>query len=251
MKGLAGKVAVVSGSSRGIGRAIALRLARERVNVFVTAEEPSEALLRTRTECETLAAAEHGVYDLREHGAAEAMVTEALQRFGRVDILVNNAGIRGPGAFGEFSHAEFDEVVAVNLRAAFFASQAVIPSMKANGAGRIIHIASQHGIVANEGRALYGMTKAALAYLARAMAYELSPFGILVNAISPGPIASEAYQQRASADPQFALRRLSYIPLGRVGEPNEVAAAVAFLASDEASFIQGHNLVVDGGYIIH
>ncbi len=173
MRGLSGKTAIISGSSRGIGKAIALRLAREGVAVFITAEQVSDE------------------------------------------------------------------------------SQAVIPAMKAQGGGRIIHVASQHGIVANEGRALYGMTKAALAYLARAMAYELSPFNILVNAVSPGPIASEAYQQRAAADPEFARRRLSYIPLGRVGEPDEVAATVAFLASDEATFIQGHNLVVDGGYIIH
>lgn len=251
MRGLAGKTAIISGSSRGIGKAIALRLAREGVSVFVTAEECTDELLRTRRECEQLGEARHGAFDLQHAGAAEAMVAAALEAFGRVDILVNNAGIRVPGPFGAFSHAEFDQAIAVNLRAAFFASQAVIPSMRANGGGRIIHIASQHGIVANEGRALYGMTKAALAYLARAMAYELAPFNILVNAISPGPIASEAYQSRAAADPEFARRRLSHIPLGRVGEPDEVAAAVAFLSSDEATFIQGHNLVVDGGYIIH
>ncbi len=251
MRGLSGKTAIISGSSRGIGKAIALRLAREGVAVFITAEQVSDELLRARTECEQLGRVQHGAFDLQQPGAAEAMVEAALEAFGRIDILVNNAGIRGPGSFGQFSHAEFDQVVAVNLRAAFFASQAVIPAMKAQGGGRIIHVASQHGIVANEGRALYGMTKAALAYLARAMAYELSPFNILVNAVSPGPIASEAYQQRAAADPEFARRRLSYIPLGRVGEPDEVAATVAFLASDEATFIQGHNLVVDGGYIIH
>jgi NAD(P)-dependent dehydrogenase (short-subunit alcohol dehydrogenase family) len=251
MNGLAGKIALVSGSSRGIGRAIALRLAREGVAVFVTAEALSDDLLQTRAECAQLARVQHGAFDLAERGAAEAMVNAALEHFGSIHILVNNAGIRGPGSFGEFSHAQFDQVVAVNLRAAFFASQAVIPSMKAQGGGCIIHIASQHAIVANQGRALYGMTKAALAYLARAMAFELSPHNIRVNAVSPGPIASEAYQQRALADPEFAQRRLSYIPLGRVGEPQEVAAAVAFLASDDASFIQGHNLVVDGGYIIH
>lgn len=251
MNGLTGKFALVSGSSRGIGKAIALRLAREGAAVFLTAECETDELLRATEECADMGRASHGAFNLQENGAAESMVAAALSAFGRIDILVNNAGIRGPGTFGGFSHAEFDQVVAVNLRAAFFASQAVVPSMKTHGGGRIIHIASQHGIVANDQRALYGMTKAALTYLARAMAYELSRFNILVNAVSPGPIASEAYQERALRDPEFAKRRLSYIPLGHVGEPEDVAAAVAFLASDEARFVQGHNLVVDGGYIIH
>jgi NAD(P)-dependent dehydrogenase (short-subunit alcohol dehydrogenase family) len=255
MNGLKGKTAIVSGASRGIGKAVALRLAREGVSVFITAEAESAELSDSRKESSAAAAhgarAESGVFDLEKEGAAEDMVKAAISTFGRVDILVNNAGIRGARPFGEFSYAEFNSVVAVNLRAPFFASQAVVPSMKANGGGRIIHMSSQHGIVANRERALYGATKAALAYLARAMAYELSAHNILVNAVSPGPIASEAYKQRAAADPEFARKRLSYIPLQRVGEPEDVAGAVAFLASDDASFVQGHNLLVDGGFIIH
>jgi NAD(P)-dependent dehydrogenase (short-subunit alcohol dehydrogenase family) len=251
MRGLKGKTAIVSGSSRGIGQSIALRLAQEGVAVFITAETYDAKLETTCAECERLTRVEHAAFDLQQPGAAEAMVQAAVDAFGRIDILVNNAGIRGAGTFGEFSYAEFDSVVAVNLRAAFFASQAVVPHMKAQGGGRIIHIASQHAIVANAGRSLYGMSKAGLVYLASAMAYELSPFNILVNAVSPGPIASEAYLQRAAADPDFARRRLSYIPLGRVGEPQDVAGVVAFLASEDATFIQGHNLVVDGGYITH
>ena len=105
--------------------------------------------------------------------------------------------------------------------------------------------------VAGQERTLYGATKAALAFLARAMAYELSAYNILVNAISPGPIASEAYRDRMAADPDRAKHHLGYLPLGRPGEPDEVASVVAFLASDEATFIQGHNLVVDGGFVIH
>jgi NAD(P)-dependent dehydrogenase (short-subunit alcohol dehydrogenase family) len=255
MRGLSGKVAIVSGGSRGIGKSIALRLVREGVNVFITAEELSSELSASKADCNAAAQggakAESGVFDLANEGAAEAMVAGAVAAFGRVDILVNNAGIRGAKKFGEFTYQDFNSVIAVNLRAPFFASQAVIPLMKANGGGRIIHISSQHGIVANHERTLYGVTKAALAYLARGMAYELSAHNILVNAISPGPIASDAFKERVAADPIMEKRLLSYVPLGRPGEPDEVASAVAFLASDEASFIQGHNLVIDGGYIIH
>jgi 3-oxoacyl-[acyl-carrier protein] reductase len=255
MRGLAGKIAIVSGASRGIGKSIALRLVREGVSVFITAEEMSAELTQSKADCNAAAGsgarAECGAFDLADEGAAEAMVAGARDTFGRVDILVNNAGIRGAKAFGEFTYEDFNSVVAVNLRAPFFASQAVIPLMKANGGGHIIHIASQHGIVAGRERVLYGATKSALAFLARGMAYELSRHNIHVNAISPGPIASEAYEQRMAANPVMAKHHLDYLPLGRAGDPAEVASVVAFLASDEASFIQGENIVVDGGFVIH
>src|SRR5262245_39026686 len=255
MRGLSGKVAIISGGSRGIGKSIALRLVREGASVFITAEDMSPELAQSVADCNAAAVgnarAVSGSFDLVSEGAAEAMVAGAVESFGRVDILVNNAGIRGAKPFGEFSYRDFNSVVAVNLRAPFFASQAVIPLMKANGGGRIIHISSQHGIVAGWERALYGATKAALAFLARAMAYELSAYNILVNAVSPGPIASEAYRERMAANPELAKHHLSYLPLGRPGEPDEVASVVAFLASDEATFIQGHNIVVDGGFVIH
>jgi NAD(P)-dependent dehydrogenase (short-subunit alcohol dehydrogenase family) len=255
MRGLSGKVAIVSGGSRGIGKSIALRLVSEGVSVFITAEAPSPELANSIADCNAAAMGDaravSGVFDLVNEGAAEAMVAAAVEAFGGVDILVNNAGIRGAKDFGEFTYQDFDSVVAVNLRAPFFASQAVIPLMKAKGGGRIIHIASQHGIVAGRERVLYGATKAALAFLARGMAYELSAHNILVNAVSPGPIASEAYRERMAADPERARHHLDYLPLGRPGEPNEVASVVAFLGSDEATFIQGENIVVDGGFIIH
>jgi NAD(P)-dependent dehydrogenase (short-subunit alcohol dehydrogenase family) len=255
MRGLSGKIAIVSGASRGIGKAIALRLAREGVSVFITAEVMSQELADSEADCNAAAShgakARAGVFDLVNEGAAEAMVAAAVAAFGRIDILVNNAGIRGAKRFGDFTYADFDSVVAVNLRAPFFASQAVIPHMKAAGGGRIIHMSSQHGIVANYERGLYGATKAAIAYLARAMAFELAPHNIRVNAVSPGPIASEAFNERAAADPTTHQRLVSYLPIGRPGEPEEVASVVAFLASDEASYVQGHNLVIDGGYIIH
>jgi NAD(P)-dependent dehydrogenase (short-subunit alcohol dehydrogenase family) len=255
MRGLSGKIAIVSGGSRGIGKSIALRLVREGVSVLITAETASPELNQSVADCNASAngnaRAMGGSFDLVDEGAAEAMIAGAVKSFGRVDILVNNAGIRGAKNFGEFTYEDFNSVVAVNLRAPFFASQAVVPLMKANGGGRIIHISSQHGIVAGKERALYGATKAALAFLARGMAYELSDYNILVNAVSPGPIASEAYRDRMAADPDRARHHLDYLPLGRAGEPDEIASVVAFLASEEATFIQGQNIVVDGGFVIH
>jgi NAD(P)-dependent dehydrogenase (short-subunit alcohol dehydrogenase family) len=139
----------------------------------------------------------------------------------------------------------------VNLRAGFLLAQAAAPAMRASGGGRIIFMASQLGIVADPGATLYGMTKAALIHLAKSLALELAPDGIMVNAVSPGPIGTEYYEQRLQREPELLKRRLEAIPLKRLGRPEEVAAAVTFLATTEATFIHGSNLVIDGGFVIH
>ncbi len=244
--------AIVTGASRGIGRAVARRLAREGATVFLAADGTEAELREAAEECRREGAeAEPGVFDLSRPEAPGAMVEAALARFGGVEILVNNAGVRAPRRFGEFTGEEFDHLVAVNLRAPFLASQAVLPAMRAAGGGRIIHIASQLGVAAARGTALYSLTKAALIQLARSMALELAPEGIAVNAVSPGPTGTEYFLDRMARNPEERAQRLSYIPAGRFGEPEEIASAVVFLASDEAAFIQGHNLLVDGGYVIH
>jgi NAD(P)-dependent dehydrogenase (short-subunit alcohol dehydrogenase family) len=179
------------------------------------------------------------------------MVQAALAVFGRVDVLVNNAGIRCRKAFGSFTRADFAAVVEVNLAASFFASQAVLPAMRTQGAGRIIHVASQHGSVASEDNALYGMTKAALIHLARNMAYELAAEGIEVNTVSPGPIATQYNLDSWGKQPGKLEMMAARVPAGRMGRPEEIAEAIVFLATMQGSFIQGHDLVVDGGYIIH
>ena len=255
MVDLAGKAALITGASRGIGAATAKRLFARGADVFLAAND-------TRANLEAAAAAcreartgtgrtEIGIFDFLERDAAEAMVQMAYRALGRIDILVNNAAIRIRQPFGGFSQDEFDKMISVNLRAPFFASQAVVPIMRMQGGGRIIHVASQMGIVAEQDSTLYGLTKAALIHLTRSMAFELAPEGIAVNAVSPGPTMTEYNRERTTKDPSLLAYKLSYIRAGRYGNPDEIAEAIEFLATTNATYIQGHNLVIDGGYIIH
>jgi NAD(P)-dependent dehydrogenase (short-subunit alcohol dehydrogenase family) len=189
--------------------------------------------------------------DLTDPDAVAAMVGEAQTRWGRIDLLVNNAAVRINRRFGDFTLAEFDRAVAVNLRAPFLASQAVLPALRRQGGGRIVHIASQLGSVAYPTRTVYGMTKAALIHLAKSMALELAPENIQVNTVSPGPIATQPTLDRLRDDPNEAARRLDYVPMRRYGRPEEIGEVVHWLLTTDASFLTGHDLVVDGGYTIH
>jgi NAD(P)-dependent dehydrogenase (short-subunit alcohol dehydrogenase family) len=251
MQKLANKVAIITGASnpKGIGSAIARRLAGEGANLLLVAEGPEDQLKAVAAECRTLgdgvSRVEAELYDLEQPTAAEAMVETALKHFGRIDILVNNAAVRARKRFEEFSRQDFRQTVAVNLETPFFASKAAIPAMRKQGGGRIIHIASQMGLVAADERMLYGMTKAALIYLARAMAYELAADGILVNAISPGPIDT------ATSNPETVRKLLGYLRTSRRGTPEEIAEVALFLATAAPEFMIGQNIVVDGGYTLH
>ena len=253
MSSLTGKVALITGASRGIGRAVALSLAQAGAAVYLAADGTREELSAVAAECRAHNAfcrAEFGVFDLGSAEDVQLMVDAAVASLGRVDILVNNAGIRVRKPFGEFSAADFDKLIAVNLRAPFLASQAVVPSMRASGGGRIITVASQLGIVASPKSALYGLAKAALIYLTKAMAFELAKDKIMVNAVSPGPIATDFTIAQMAAHPEYKAWRESQIPLGRWGKPEEVADAILFLASTDATFVHGSNLVIDGGFIL-
>ncbi len=254
MTALTGKVALITGASRGIGCATALALSKAGAAVYLAADGTREELSAVAAECRAQNAfcrAEFGLFDLADPEDVQRMVDAAIASFGRVDILVNNAGIRVRHPFGDYSAAEFDKLVAVNLRAPFLASQAVVPSMRASGGGRIITIASQNGIIATANSALYGLSKAALIYLTKAMALELAKDKIMVNAVSPGPIETEFTRGRMEREPGHREAREARIPLGRWGKPAEVAEAVLFLASTDATFVHGANLVIDGGYIVH
>lgn len=251
MAGLSGKVALVTGASRGIGRAIALRLAAEGAAVYLAADGTKPELEETAGACRAAGAPEAhwGEHDLLRPDAAESMIAAAHQRMGRIDILVNNAGIRARKAFGTFTHDDFDRLMAINLRAPFFASQAVVPIMRAQGGGHVIHIASQLGIVASKFGAVYNLTKAGLIQLTRSMALELSAENISVNAVCPGPISTEGFI--AGRNPGELEQRARDVPIGRFGTVEEVAGAVAFLVSKDAGYVRGHALVMDGGYIVH
>jgi len=251
MSQLNGKAALISGASRGIGRAVALRLAGEGAAIYLAADGTEGELEEAAAECRRAGApdAAWGVHDLAQRDEAEAMVRAAHRRMGRIDILVNNAGIRVRKAFGEFSPEEFDRVLAVNLRAPFLASQAVVPIMLAQGGGHVIHMASQLGIVASRYGAVYNLTKAGLIQLTRSMALELSAKNIHVNAVCPGPIATEGFL--AGRNPGELEQRARDVPMGRFGTVDEVAGVVAFLVSKDAAYVAGHALVMDGGYIVH
>ena len=247
--------AIVTGASRGIGRACALALARAGFAVYLVADGTREALEAAAAECAAQSAdarrSAWGIYDLARPAAAEAIVAAATAAVGRIDVLVNNAGIRLRQPFGEITADDFDRVVAVNLRAPLLLSQAVLPAMRAAGGGRIIHMASQLGLVVDAGTTVYSLTKAALIQLTRSMALELAPLGIQVNAVSPGPIDTSQHGGTVARDPGLLARRLAAIPAGRLGREDEIADVVTYLATTPATFLQGHNLVVDGGFIIH
>ena len=253
MPALSGKVALVTGASRGIGRATAVALSQAGAAVYLAADGTPAELAAVTDECRQgnpAARAEHGVFDLGDAGDAQRMVDAAVACHGRIDILINNAGIRIRKPFGEFSAADFDRLIAVNLRAPFLASQAVLPAMRANGGGRIVTVASQLGIVASPNSALYGLAKAALIHMTKSMALELAKDGISVNAVSPGPIETEFARATMQQQPGYKAWRESQIPLGRWGTPQEVAQAILFLASTPATFVHGANLVIDGGFIL-
>ncbi|HIS00359.1 MAG TPA: 3-oxoacyl-[acyl-carrier-protein] reductase [Candidatus Excrementavichristensenella intestinipullorum] len=242
---LKGKVALVTGASRGIGRAIALRLAQAGADIALIYASNGQAAQEAAGQVEALGvralALRADVSDFAQAQAAYAQVKEAL---GAPDILVNNAGITRDGLAMRMSQADFDRVVQVNLNGAFYLTRAALPDFVRRRSGRIINITSVSGLDGNPGQANYAASKAGLVGLTKALAREVAPRGITVNAVAPGFVDTD---MTAAMNPDTLAQALKLVPMGRAAQPQEIAGAVAFLAGPDAGYITGQVLRVDGG----
>jgi 3-oxoacyl-[acyl-carrier protein] reductase len=243
MLDLSGKIAVVTGASRGIGRSIAELLASRGAHVVATARGDNAAMTVDAIRAAS-GRAEVGSADVTDAASIDALVAATLERHGRIDILVNNAGIARDQLMLRMKRDDWDQVIATNLTSAFTCVQAVLKPMVKQRGGRIISIGSVVGEMGNAGQANYAASKAGLIGFSKALAREVASRNITVNVVTPGLIATDmtkAITDKAQAD------WASAIPLGRLGAPQDVAAAVCFLASDEAAYITGQVLAVNGG----
>ena len=241
-----GRVAIITGSGSGLGRVLAHRFAAEGAAVVVAdvvgqrattvADEISEAGGRSLAQ----------TTDVTNAADIEAMVGAARETFGSVEILVNNAAKATDADFLDVSEETWDEDVAIALKGSFLCSQAVLEDMTENRSGVILNISSVNAL-AYFGNEAYSAAKAGILSLTRSLAVRYGPFGVRVNAIAPGTLRTPAWEQRQQKDPEVFERVAKWYPLGRIGEPEDVAGATLFLASDEAAWISGAVLPVDGG----
>jgi len=242
------QVAVVTGAGRGIGHAIAVRLASEGARVASVSRTEANAK-KTAEEINAKRADAARAYsvDVSDNAAVQNIGAQILEEFGRVDILVNNAGVTRDGLSMRMSVEDWDTVLNTNLKGAFNFTQALMRSMIKQRSGRIINISSVIGLIGNAGQANYAASKAGLIGLTKSLARELASRGITVNAIAPGLIETDMTGVLSEELRQSILQK---IPLGKLGQPDDVAAAVAYLASGEARYITGQVLAVDGGMVM-
>jgi len=245
---LAGKVAAVTGSSRGIGRAIAAAYLAEGARVVVNSRDPATAAAAARE----LGGEAVGVgADVSRPEGAQALVAAALESFGRLDVMVANAGVNIVKDAVDYTHDEWRQVLGVNLDGVFFSAQAAGRAMLAQGSGCVISIASVTSFNAFPRRAAYATSKAAVAMLTKVLAIEWAAAGVRVNAIGPGFVRTDMVQGLADAGKLDLGAVEKRTPMGRLGAPEEIAKAAVFLASDDASYITGETLLVDGGFVAY
>ena len=246
--GLTGKTAVVTGGSRGIGRAICIELAKQGANVVVNYSGSEDKAKQVVSEIEQLGAKAMAVQANVAHSdAVDSMMKQAIEVFGTLDILVNNAGITRDNLLMRMKEQEWDEVVDTNLKGVFLCTKAVTRQMMKQRAGRIINISSIVGVAGNPGQANYVAAKAGVIGLTKTCAQELASRNILVNAIAPGFITTEMTD---SLPEELKEAMLKQIPLAKLGQPEDVAKAVVFFASNQANYITGQTLHIDGGLVM-
>jgi NAD(P)-dependent dehydrogenase (short-subunit alcohol dehydrogenase family) len=251
---LRNKVAIITGGGRGIGKAICLKMAEEGADVVV-GDISVEWAAQVVTEIEGIGRTGIAVkVDVTNSADVDRMAQTVLDRFGKIDILVNNAGGAGELTaeernvrFSESTEKHWDYIIALNLKGVRNCTRAIIEHMIQLRSGSIVNIASLSGVIGTVSRVAYSTAKAGIIGFTKALAKEVAPFGIRVNAVSPGPIATELL---LANPPEYIERNKRGVLLGRLGKPEEVARIVAFLASEAASYIDGQNIMVDGGKTI-
>ncbi|HKF39288.1 MAG TPA: SDR family oxidoreductase [Ktedonobacteraceae bacterium] len=249
MSQFAGKVALVTGGTAGIGRATALAFAREGARVALAGRRVAEGEETVHLIKQLAGDALFVQVDVSEAGDVEHLIQAVVTTYGRLDYAVNNAGTEGAlGPITTLSEDGWERTIAINLKGTWLSLKEEVVAMLKQG-GAIVNIASALGMVGIPGLTIYAASKSGVIGLTKAAAIEYAKAGIRVNVVSPGPIDTKTLVRFAGGDLQAKNQMGSTIPLGRVGQPEEIAAAVIWLCSDAASFVTGHNLVVDGGYI--
>ena len=249
MKRLEGKVAIVTGSNRGIGRGIAIAFAKEGCRVVVNSHKDSKDAHDVVNEIKKLGSdAIFVVADVSKERKVKNLVKKTVDKFGKLDILVNNAGILVSGTVATLAEKDWDRQMDVNLKGVFLCAKHSIQQMIKQGkGGRIINISSIAGLVGFPGISAYCASKGGVTELTREEALDCAQYGITVNAINPGVIVTDMTKDMLN-DPKTKKNLLENTPVGRFGQPEDIGNAAVFLALDESSFITGHNLVVDGGW---
>jgi glucose 1-dehydrogenase len=252
---LDGKVALVTGSSQGIGQAIALRLAQEGASIVINYRSHPEGAEETLKKVQTAGGTCHmvdGITIQADTGAiadVRRMISDSVEHFGKLDILVNNAGIEKNADFWDVTEADYDAVLNVNLKGVFFATQAFVQHLRdTQQPGKVVNISSVHEELPFPHFSSYCASKGALKMLTRNLAVELAPLNITINNVAPGAIETPINTKLLN-DPQKLGALLQNIPLGRLGQPQDVASLVAFLASSDADYITGSTFFVDGGLL--